>query len=630
MCGIFGFMGSNINNVDTDKIINTLKHRGPDDHGVFNDGKLLLVHLRLSILDLSSNGHQPMQSEDEDTVICFNGEIYNHQELRKELSEQHSVKFKSDSDTETLLYGYKFWGKHLLNKLNGIFAFIIYEKKEGKILVVRDNFGIKPLYIYQKNGNTAFSSEIKAFIDLPEFDNTLNPEVFVNYVNYLWSPGTETPFKYVTKLSAGFYVEYDLKSGTSAFSKYYEIPFTGTYLEMSEQEIIDELDKKLQLAVKRQLLSDVPVAFFLSGGLDSSLLVAMATNFMNIPATAYTIDTSQLSKTEGFSDDLHYARLVAKHLNVNLQVVKADISITEDFDKMIYHLDEPQADAAPLNVLNICRAAKADGFKVMIGGTAGDDVFSGYRRHQAIGFEKYFKMTPLPLRRILKTLSRNMPVSSTLTRRLKKLFNEIDIPVADRLANYFNWLPYETLRNLFRSEVFKGYVPNKFLHDLLANIPGEKSWLNKMLYWEMKTFLVDHNLNYTDKMSMAEGVEVRVPFLDVDLVDFACRINPNLKLRGNETKYILKKVAERYLPHEVIYRSKAGFGAPVRSWIVSDLSDKVNFELSEKNIQATKVFNFVHVANLIDDNKTGKVDASYSIWSMLAIQSWIRTFTKHR
>jgi asparagine synthase (glutamine-hydrolysing) len=146
----------------------------------------------------------------------------------------------------------------------------------------------------------------------------------------------------------------------------------------------------------------------------------------------------------------------------------------------------------------------------------------------------------------------------------------------------------------------------------------------------MKTFLVDHNLNYTDKMSMAEGVEVRVPFLDVELVDFACKINPSLKMRGNETKYILKKVAERYLPHEVIYRSKAGFGAPVRSWIVNDLSEKVNFELSEKNIQATKVFNFVHVANLIDDNKAGKVDASYSIWSMLAIQSWIRTFTKHR
>lgn len=630
MCGIFGFIGDIIDEVDTNKVIKTMKHRGPDDDGVFNDGTVLLVHLRLSILDLSSNGHQPMLASDEQTIICFNGEIYNHLDLRKELTEKHDIRFKSDSDTETLLYGYKVWGKSLLNKLNGIFAFIIYDKIAGKVLVVRDHFGIKPLYIYQNEGVISFSSEIKAFLDLPGFDFTLKPEVFVNYVNYLWSPGTSTPFQHVTKLAAGSYLEYDLSKKNTEFSTYYDIPFDGKYLGHTEEELIDEVDRRLQLAVKRQLLSDVPVAFFLSGGLDSSILVAMATKFLNSKATAYTIDTSQLSKTEGFSDDLYYARLVAEHLNVDLKVVEADISITEDFDKMIYHLDEPQADAAPLNVLNICRAAKADGFKVMIGGTAGDDVFSGYRRHQAVSLEKYFSITPLPVRRVLKMLSRKINSSSTPIRRIKKIFNEIDLPIADRLANYFNWLPFDSLRKLFRSDVFKGYSPNSYLHKLLLNIPMEKSWLNKMLYWEMKTFLVDHNLNYTDKMSMAEGVEVRVPFLDVELVDFACKINPNLKMKGKEAKYILKKVAERYLPHDVIYRSKAGFGAPVRTWIVNDLSERVNKELSEKRIEETRIFNYQSVAELIADNKTGKVDASYSIWSMLAIQSWIKTFTKNK
>jgi asparagine synthase (glutamine-hydrolysing) len=626
MCGIIGAIG--YGDLDSKCILSTIAHRGPDSQGVFEGDNIFLGHVRLSILDLSEMGRQPMFDSTGRYIIIFNGEIYNHLEIRQKLINKYS--FLSSSDTETLLYGYIEYGEVILQLLNGIFAFAIFDRIKGEIFIARDQFGIKPLYYYQKDGKFLFGSEIKSFLGFEGFDKSLDLSALVNYLTFLWSPGEQTPFLNVKKLSPGHFIKINMeKLDSPLFCQYYDIPFLGQYSSKSESELIAELDFKLLRAVQRQLISDVPVAFFLSGGLDSSAIVAMAKKLLpNQRLRCYTINASD-GEDEGFSEDLIYARKVAKYLDLDLVEVDANVDIVSNFDKMVYHLDEPQADAAPLNVLNICERAKKDGYKVLLGGTAGDDLFSGYRRHQALKYELYIRFLPKFLLRVIKVLISKFKSNNALTRRLKKLTSNLDKSKWDRIYGYFEWLPLDTIINLFNSESKKkvdGYAPKKLFFKLLKNIPEEKSDLNKALYWEMKTFLPDHNLNYTDKLSMATGVEVRVPFLDVELVEFSTTIPPHIKMKGNTTKYILKKLMERYLPKEVIYRAKAGFGAPVRQWVTHDLDKKINSYLSTDAINRRCIFDAEKVQQLLKDNKEGKIDASYPIWGLLAIESWHRKF----
>lgn len=627
MCGIVGALGIKSS---IEELTETLKHRGPDDAGFFKDSHIGLGHRRLAIQDLSPNGHQPMFTADGRHCIVFNGEIYNHHEIRAKFAHKHN--FKSTSDTETVLYGFVEFGIELLNMLNGIFAFAIYNTVTGDLIVVRDQFGVKPLYYYHEGAAFVFASELKTILKAPEVGRSIDFEALMNYINFLWSPGEKTPLQKVKKLLPGHFIRTNVNTPQKIdIVKYYNIPFDGKYSSKNEQELIDELDVLLYKAVKRQLLSDVPVGFFLSGGLDSSAVVAMARKIMpDKRLSCYTIDTGEGQSSDGFASDLHYAKIVAAHLDADLHIVKADVDIVSEFDKMIFHLDEPQADAAPLNVLNICREARKNGDIVLLGGTAGDDLFSGYRRHQALAFEKYFRFVPSFATSFAKAATNLMDVRTPLVRRLRKLLKDLDQPRLLRMAGYFSWLPLSINKNLFAKvvrEKVESYNPSQYLIDSLKEIPAEKNTLNQMLYWEMKYFLCDHNLNYTDKLSMAVGIEVRVPFLDKDLVEFSTRIPPHLKMKGKNTKYLLKKVMERYLPHEVIYRPKAGFGAPVREWISSDLSPMIDSYLSEKSVTERGIFDYSNIKKLIEENKEGKIDASYPIWCLLAIESWFRQFS---
>ncbi len=627
MCGIVGAIGKI--NFDYKKSIQSISHRGPDSSGEFRAESVFLGHTRLSIQDLSENGNQPMFSKDGRYVIVFNGEVYNHLEIRESLI--NDFDFKSTGDTETVLYAYIKYGKDALNLFNGIFAFAIYDIQEKIIFIARDQFGVKPLYIYQDHNCLLFSSEIKSFL-VHDIDLELCPSAMANYISFLWSPGTQTPFSKVNKLLPGHYVQFNIDNLNLANPfKYYQTAITGKYSKLSEENLIDQLEEKLINAVRRQMLSDVPVGFFLSGGLDSSLLVAIAKKiFPDKQFPCFTIDSDPTSVAEeGFANDIYYAKKVASLLQVDLHIVKADINIVKDFDKMIWHLDEPQADAAPLNVLNIASLAREKGIKVLIGGTGGDDLFSGYRRHQALNMEKYFRIFPDVLAKFIKFILKNTPSNISFFRRLKKLTQNVDLSPEKRMAGYFTWLPEERLIELF-SEAWRNqlqtYSQTSFFELLSKDISAEKSLLNKMLYWELNSFLVDHNLNYTDKMGMAVGVEARVPFLDIELVQFAQTLPPELKMKGNETKYILKKVAERYLPGEIIYRPKTGFGAPVRKWITEDLDEMIHQRLSPERLESKGIFNSDKVWKLINDNKKGKIDASYSIWALLAIHSWMEQF----
>lgn len=629
MCGIIG--GITEQTFDEIALLDTIGHRGPDNKGFFKCENVFLGHTRLSIQDLSERGNQPMFSKDGQYVIIFNGEIYNHLEIReKHLSE---TIFKSTGDTETVLEAYIKFGVDCLKLFNGIFAFSVLNISTKEIFIARDHFGVKPLYLYSDSRLFLFGSEIKSFLYF-NIDKTISYDAIVNYLSFLWSPGELTPFKKVTKLLPGSYLRFNINNySTASPIKYYTQVPDGKYLNYTEEQIIDELDVLLNNAVERQLLSDVPVGFFLSGGLDSTLLVAIAKKLHPEKVfPCFTIDVSGWkSSIDGFTDDLDYAKKAADYLNVNLSIVKADINIVRDFDKMIWHLDEPQADAAPLNVYNIASLARKMQIKVLIGGAAGDDIFSGYRRHIALQYEPLFEKIPTFIKIFLQFIFRQLPVKLPLFRRLKKLMRNIDKTQLERLISYFDWMDISQVKHLFNknnSSTINKYNPHKYFQNLLLEVQQEDSLLQKMLFLELKTFLVDHNLNYTDKLTMAEGVEARVPYLDIELVNFVQRIHPNLKYKNGETKYILKKLAERYLPKEIIYRPKTGFGAPVRKWITEDMTEMLSDRLSKDNIQKQGVFDHQNVWDLIEKNKKGEIDASYNIWAILAVTSWITQFTK--
>lgn len=626
MCGILGYFGGNSHDFKHKTSLDLINHRGPDFKDDIIGETFYLGHTRLSILDLSNNGNQPMISKDGNFVIIFNGEIYNHLDLRKNYL--NNIDFKSTSDTETLLYGLIEIGVDFINKLNGIFAFSFYNFETKEFIIVRDQFGVKPLYYHLNENEICFSSESKALMSyLPQV--TVNESALKNYLNFLWSPGELTPVHEIKKLLPGHMVTGNSDNlKTIEITQYYQIPFNDAFIENKpEQYFIDALEERLVAAVKRQMLADVPVGFFLSGGLDSSLIVAIARKlYPEKKIECYTINSPDVSK-EGFTDDLNYAKKVADYLKVNLTIVEANSDILEFFDKIVYHLDEPQADPAPINVYNICNEAKKHGIKVLLGGTAGDDLFSGYRRHKALRLESVFSSLPLFFRKFLKKAVSGLNKQNPFIRRLSKLFKNIDQPKLERMIGYFDWIDVNILNGLFLKE--NNFDHHSFFKKLTKVIPEKTSDLNKMLFWELNTFLVDHNLNYTDKLSMATGLEVRVPFLDKELVEFSTKIPVGLKLKGNETKYILKKVAERYLPKEIIYRPKTGFGAPVREWIINDMSPLIEKYLNKEVIEKRNIFNYKKVHELIENNKTGKIDASYTIWSLLAIESWMQQFFKN-
>ncbi len=628
MCGIIGGVGS-FEKKMFKQAVDTITHRGPDSKGIFTSENFFLGHTRLSIQDLSENGNQPMFSDDNRYVIIFNGEIYNHLDIRREFLPNRV--FKSSGDTETVLYAYIDFGEAILEKLNGIFAFSLYDIVTGEIIIARDHFGVKPLYFYKKDDLFLFGSELKSFLPF-KIDLSFCPEAVFNYISFLWSPGEKTAFKYVKKLLPGTFLKFNIKDIIDIDPvSFYKLNYPSVKSYLTEEQLIDELENHLLKAVERQLLSDVPVGFFLSGGLDSSLLVAMARRLNpQSEMKCFSINVGENNASiDGFADDLYYAEKVASYLNVELNIVNANFDIVEMFDKMIWHLDEPQADAAPLNVLKIAGLAQDQGIKVLIGGTAGDDLFSGYRRHQALNIEKYIKKLPTFFVRLVQVSVKLLPSYFPMFRRLKKVVSNLHETPIKRQLSYFAWLPENTVHSLFSTdwkERIKNHDPFKYFYQIGNELDKDSNDLDRMLFWELKTFLVDHNLNYTDKLGMAVGVEARVPFLDLDLVEFSQSIPTSMKMRGKETKYLLKKVAERYLPHDVIYRPKTGFGAPVRKWITSDLQPMIDERLSIDRIKARGIFNPEAVWGLINQNKSGKIDASYSIWALLAIESWCMQF----
>ncbi len=610
-----------------DKALDALAHRGPDDSGLFvsPESGIGLGHRRLCILDPSPMAHQPMASDDGQVVLVFNGEIYNFRELRAGL-ESTGCLFRSNSDTEVLLQLYMRDGEAMLSSLNGIFAFAIWDGRQKRMLLARDALGVKPLYYSECGGRFAFASEIRALRRLLSEASTLNYAALHRYMSFLYCPGEGTPFADVLKLDPGSALWVDKGKVEQKFT-WYQLPaFRTVASSMSEHKAIRETEEYLRKAVHRQMVSDVPVGAFLSGGLDSSSVVAFARE-INPDIQCFTIDSSG-ARYEGIAEDLPYARKVASHLKVPLNVVSVDPAlIATDFEALVDQLDEPLADPAAFNVLYIARLARRQGIKVLLSGAGGDDLFTGYRRHRAVQYEQYWSWLPQATRAGLESVTRRLDQRRSTFRKLAKLFNGAALEGDSRLVSYFAWARREELKAFYTSEfraALNDHAAEAPMMQFLEALPESVGPLDRMLALEQRFFLADHNLNYTDKMSMAAGVETRVPFLDVELVEFAGRVPVNLKQRGSEGKWLLKKAMEPYLPREVIYRPKSGFGAPLRHWMRFELREMVGDLLSEENLNKRKLFEPLAVRKLIEANDCGKVDGSYTLLSMLCIEIFLR------
>jgi asparagine synthase (glutamine-hydrolysing) len=628
MCGIVGYSGQFTRDV-LEEAVRRISHRGPDDSGIFlaNERGVGLGHTRLSILDVSPLGHQPMLSDDGTVALVFNGEIYNFQELRKEL-EAAGHRFRGHSDTEVLLRLYLSEGEAMLSRLNGIFAFALWDSRRGELLVTRDALGVKPLYYTAIEGRFAFASEIKALGELIPLEGELDCDAINRYLTFLWCPGDGTPVKSVRKINPGEALWIRDGEVKRRFT-WYQLPtFRRTTSMVASKDLVAGTVHHLRQAVHRQMVADVPVGAFLSGGLDSSSVVAFARE-INPDIRCFTIELSG-GQDSGVTDDLPYAKEVATHLKVPLEVVHVDAArMAMDLEEMVFKLDEPLADPACLNVLYISRLAQESGIKVLLSGAGGDDLFTGYRRHRAIQLDRYWTWLPMAIRSHIERMTLNLDKKQPLLRRLSKLFSGAALDGDARLVNYFRWNRRTDLEALFtpafRAALTESSAEAPML-EFLSRLPPSVKPLERMLALEQRFFLADHNLVYTDKMSMAVGVETRVPFLDLDLLDFADRIPMKYKQRGNEGKWVLKKAMEPYLPHDVIYRPKTGFGAPLRMWMRFELRELLGDLLSSESLTRRGVFDPHAVQRLILGNDSGRIDASYTLLSLLCIEIWCRRF----
>jgi asparagine synthase (glutamine-hydrolysing) len=633
MCGICGFVGR-ADRPLIESMTEVLAHRGPDGDGVQlfppDDGRVpaALGHRRLSILDTSARGAQPMAYARDRYWITYNGELYNFRELRAEL-EAEGLKFASDCDTEVLLAMYARHGERMLDRLNGIFAFAIWDTESQELFLARDRLGVKPLYYAHEDGVLYFASELKALLKaLPP--PSIRHSALAEYLTFLWVPDPGTLFEGMYQLAAGHCARY--ANGKLGVREYWDASFDVNN-GVSDDTWAERVRETAQTAIRRQMVSDVPLGSFLSGGLDSGAVVATM-KAATKKVTSYTVGFSEEDLAhEIVPDDLGYARRLSRELDLDNHERVLKPEIVELLPKLVWHLDEPIADPAAITTYLICSAG-SERLTVILSGMGADEIFAGYPRHLAAQLTRPADLLPRGFRRAVRTsldgrLTMGKPGRLRGPRRnAMKLLRGLDQPFMDRYLTYSSYYRPDELGGLLSSELraeLHDHDPFHRHHEYAAR-HGDDQWLNRLLYLDIKTFLPCLNLAYTDRMSMAASTEVRVPLLDDELVQLAGRVPPTLKLRRTTRKYVLKKAMEGVLPEEVIWRPKAGFGAPLRAWIDEDLRPLVDDCLSPAAVRERGLFEPAAVQQLVRDNEAGTADNALRIWALLVLELWQRTF----
>lgn len=631
MCGIYGYI-SGKGKVDLQVLRgmgDALVHRGPDDEGEFTnesgDFSVGLGHKRLSIIDLSPAGKQPMANDDESIWITFNGEIYNFRELKNEL-EAKGHRFRSQSDTEVIIHLYEEMGTRCLERLNGMFAFALWDKNQKTLFLARDRIGKKPLHYAFIDSGIAFASEIKALLRHPQVSREIDLKSLSKYLTYEYVPAPNSIFKAIKKLEAGYYLLY--REGKTQLSQYWDIPLTDNPISYrTEAEYVEELREILEKAVRRRLVADVPVGVFLSGGIDSGLVAAFATR-ANPQLECFTIGFDEPS-----FDESRYAKRVAEALNAKLQF--RVFSMREMLDGLRILptlLDEPLADASILPTYLLSKFT-SEKVKVALSGDGGDELFAGYPTYQAHRLVTYYDSLPGFVKTALRVITSGLPVSHNNISTDFKIRQFLKGAGVSSEIRFFIWMGafIESEKREFLADDIKAALRNHNTYEDIFDYISESRLtkdLERILYLSMKLYLQDDILVKVDRASMANSLEVRCPLLDHEFVEFVCSLPMVYKLNGLTTKYLLKKAGEGILPDSIIQRKKKGFGIPISRWLTGELKDFMLDYLGEERIKRQGFFNYPYVKGLVDEHLGKKKDNRKLLWTLLAFQLWYEKFVE--
>lgn len=622
MCGIAGkvfLQDKEVTQGDLQKLSTAIAHRGPDDEGFYisPDKRLGLVNRRLAIIDLSSKGHMPMNYKKR-YWITFNGEIYNFQELRRQLSKL-GYTFKSHSDTEVILALYDKYKLEFLHKLRGMFALAIYDIKEQTLFLAKDRLGKKPLKYYFKDSTFIFASELKALLTQKEVKAEIDLLAVHNFLTYGYVHAPHTGFKNIQKLEPGHYLLLDLKKETLIKRKYWKPDFKEKW-DLSESEWSKKILSGLEEATKLRMIADVPIGAFLSGGVDSSAVVAMMARNSKTPIKTFTIGFKEKEY-----DETHYAQRIADIYKTSHTILQVDPENIELLPDLVYQYEEPYADSSAIITYLVSKLARRH-VTVVLNGDGGDENFAGYDRYAKIKRDVILGRYLSPIRPlgIAFTKDSNHP----FIRRTHNFLKKAETPLSHRFVSYNCFFENKVKESLY-TPYFKDITQNinsyNIMEDLFTNASAESIY-DKALWADLTAYFPEDLLTKVDIASMAISLEARSPFTDHNMVELAAKIPYNLKVKGRNThKYILKKALEKIIPKENLYRKKMGFSIPLEHWFSGELNSYASSLLLSKNAKIKAIFNQNVIASMLKGHKKGN-DFGPKLWSLLTLELWMKRF----
>ena len=616
MCGICGFSWNDEALIR--RMADRIVHRGPDQEGFFCTDGMSLGFRRLSIIDLSENGSQPMFNEDNTVCLVFNGEIYNFQELRPQL-EAKGHRFRSNTDSEVILHGYEEYGIDVVNHLRGMFGFALYDTARKRLLLARDRIGIKPLYYTEQNGRLVFGSEIKSILQDPGVERQVNHQALYDYLGFEFVPAPETMFAGISKLPAGHLLVWE--NGQASVRRYWDLSFRPAAPMPRFEEAVEQLREHLDTAVKSHLVSDVPLGVFLSGGLDSSCLVALMRRHISGPLKTFTIGYEDKTFSE-----LDYAQIVADHCQTEHRVLRLDSLKPAYVEETLYHLDEPMTDLSTVPLYLLCKQAR-EHVTVCLSGEGADESFAGYDRFKASRLNaRYFSLLPKVVRQQLvgrmARLLPDQPQKKGVINMLKRFVEGATLPEDGQHLRWQYFLNTTLEQGLFQSG-FRSHINGDPFwqvreHDSRCDALDR---VNREIYLDMRFMMTDSVLMKVDRMSMASALEIRVPLLDHVLVEFLASLPGDWKLNKMTTKYIFRAALKGLLPDKIVHRGKQGYSLPVKHLLRGELRTYMVERLHDSTV-LRETMDMAYIDRLIAEHDALKHNHNHILWALLNVAIW--------
>jgi len=627
VCGIYGIIqldGNSAAPALMPAMGRVIVHRGPDDEGHHADGPCAIGMRRLSIIDLAG-GHQPLSNGEGTLWLVCNGEIYNFRELRKELTAL-GHRFKTASDSEVILHGYAQYGDEFIHRLNGMFAFALWDARGQRLIIGRDRLGIKPIYLYRDARRLAFASEAKALLTLPGISAEIDPAALHSYLNLGYVAAPLSIFRGIGKLPPASMLI--VEGGRVEERRYWRV--SGAIdREMAEGEWVERIRARLDESVRMQMVSDVPIGAFLSGGIDSSTVVGLMAKHSSEPIRTYAIGFKGTA-ADDFYNELPYARRVAELFHTQHQEIVVRPDVVSLLPRLLWHMDEPLSDTAFLTTYLVSQFARRD-VTVILSGVGGDEVFGGYRRYLGNHYQAYFDRLPGWARRAASAVGERLPSDRhspllNLSRLAKGFLESAGLPFEERYRAYVQVFPLREVRRMLRLD---GAARPDMIEAAFSHARGGDS-LNRMLAVDAETMLPDDLLMLTDKMSMATSLECRVPLLDQELVELAARMPEEVKIRGGRLKHAMKEAVSDLLPRDILERKKRGFGTPMGAWLKEELAPLVRGLLSDSVVKGRGLFHFPIVQELIASHEANRIDGTDRLLTLLNLEIWSRLYLDGR